>query len=103
MPKAMATSARPARCACRPPSEDLAVLQAVSGKGKPVVTVAITGRPLYTNDLLNLSDSFVAAWLPGTEGKGVTDVLFRKADGKSTRTSAASCRSRGRSRPASRR
>ncbi|WP_343732409.1 glycoside hydrolase family 3 N-terminal domain-containing protein [Duganella sp.] len=62
--------------------EDLAVLQAVSGKGKPVVTVAITGRPLYTNDLLNLSDSFVAAWLPGTEGKGVTDVLFRKANGK---------------------
>ncbi|NVM77898.1 beta-glucosidase [Duganella sp. SG902] len=62
--------------------EDLAVLQAVSGKGKPVVTVAITGRPLYTNDLLNLSDSFVAAWLPGTEGKGVTDVLFRKANGR---------------------
>ncbi|MTV37963.1 glycoside hydrolase family 3 protein [Duganella radicis] len=62
--------------------EDLAVLQAVSGKGKPVVTVAITGRPLYTNDILNLSDSFVAAWLPGTEGKGVTDVLFRKANGK---------------------
>jgi len=62
--------------------EDLAVLQAVSGKGKPVVTLAITGRPLYTNDLLNLSDSFVAAWLPGTEGKGVTDVLFRKANGK---------------------
>jgi beta-glucosidase len=62
--------------------EDLAVLQAVSGKGKPVVTVAITGRPLYTNDLLNLSDSFVAAWLPGTEGKGVTDVLFRDAKGK---------------------
>lgn len=62
--------------------EDLALLQAVSGKGKPVVTVLITGRPLYTNDIINLSDSVVAAWLPGTEGKGVTDVLFRKADGK---------------------
>jgi beta-glucosidase len=62
--------------------EDLAVLQAVSGKGKPVVTVAITGRPLFANDILNLSDSFVAAWLPGTEGKGVTDVLFRNASGK---------------------
>ncbi|MYM36258.1 glycoside hydrolase family 3 protein [Duganella sp. FT94W] len=62
--------------------EDLAVLRAVSGKGKPVVTVLITGRPLYTNDIINLSDSVVAAWLPGTEGKGVTDVLFRKADGK---------------------
>ncbi|WP_332853661.1 glycoside hydrolase family 3 protein [Duganella sp. S19_KUP01_CR8] len=62
--------------------EDLAVLQAVSGKGKPVVTVLVTGRPLFVNDLLNLSDSFVSAWLPGTEGKGVSDVLFRKADGK---------------------
>lgn len=62
--------------------EDLAVLQAVSGKGKPVVTVLLSGRPVYANDLLNLSDSFVAAWLPGSEGKGVADVLFRKADGK---------------------
>lgn len=62
--------------------EDLAVLQAVAGKGKPVVTVLMSGRPMYVNDLLNLSDSFVAAWLPGTEGKGVADVLFRKADGK---------------------
>jgi beta-glucosidase len=59
--------------------EDLAVLQAVAGKGKPVVTVLVSGRPLYTNDLMNLSDSFVAAWLPGTEGKGVADVLFKGA------------------------
>jgi len=62
--------------------EDLAVLKAVAGKGKPVVTVFVTGRPLYANDLLNLSDSFVAAWLPGSEGKGVADVLVRGADGK---------------------
>lgn len=62
--------------------EDLALLQAVSGKGKPVVTVFLSGRPLYVNDLLNLSDAFVAAWLPGTEGKGVSDLLFRGADGK---------------------
>ncbi len=62
--------------------EDLAVLQAVTGKGKPVITVLVTGRPLFTNDLMNLSNSFVAAWLPGSEGKGVADVLFRKADGK---------------------
>ena len=57
--------------------EDLAVLKAVAGKGKPVITVLVAGRPLYTNDLLNLSDSFVVAWLPGTEGKGVADVLFK--------------------------
>lgn len=61
--------------------EDLAVLQAVAGKGKPVITVLVSGRPLYTNDLMNLSDSFVAAWLPGTEGKGVADVLFKGKHG----------------------
>jgi beta-glucosidase len=56
--------------------EDLAVLERVAGKGKPVITVLVAGRPVYANDLLNLSDSFVMAWLPGTEGKGVADVLF---------------------------
>ncbi|KAF1717011.1 beta-glucosidase [Pseudoxanthomonas yeongjuensis] len=56
--------------------EDLAVLQTASAMGKPVVTVFFSGRPLYANDLINLSRAFVAAWLPGTEGKGVTDVLF---------------------------
>ena len=59
--------------------EDLAVLQAVAGKGKPVVTVFVSGRPLYTNDLLNLPEVFVAAWLPGTEGKGVSDLLVAGA------------------------
>jgi beta-glucosidase len=58
--------------------EDLAVLKAVAGKGKPVITVLTAGRPVWANDLLNLSDSFVMAWLPGTEGKGVADVLFKR-------------------------
>jgi beta-glucosidase len=62
--------------------EDLQVLQAAAAAGKPVVTVFLSGRPLYTNDLMNLSQAFVAAWLPGTEGKGVSDVLFAGADGK---------------------
>ncbi|MET0855301.1 MAG: glycoside hydrolase family 3 N-terminal domain-containing protein [Telluria sp.] len=55
--------------------EDLALLRAVAGKGRPVVTVFVAGRPLFVNDLLNLSDVFVAAWLPGTEGGGVADLL----------------------------
>ncbi len=55
--------------------EDLAVLEEVAGKGKPVITVFVAGRPLFVNDLLNLSDTFIAAWLPGTEGKGVSDLL----------------------------
>lgn len=65
--------------------QDLAVLKAVSGKGVPVVSVLFSGRPVYANDLLNLSDVFVAAWLPGTEGQGLTDVLFRTGEGKTNR------------------
>lgn len=60
--------------------EDLAVLEAVQGKGVPVITVLVTGRPLWVNKELNRSDAFVVAWLPGTEGKGVADLLFHKAD-----------------------
>jgi beta-glucosidase len=61
--------------------EDRAVLRAVSGHGVPVVTVLVSGRVLYANTELNLSSAFVAAWLPGTEGGGVADVLFRRRDG----------------------
>nr|WP_158843516.1 exo 1,3/1,4-beta-D-glucan glucohydrolase [Saccharothrix deserti] len=56
---------------------DLAVLDKVSGKGAPVVTVYVSGRPLHVNKELNRSDAFVAAWLPGTEGGGVADLLVR--------------------------
>jgi len=56
---------------------DLAVLDKVSGKGTPVITVYVTGRPLYVNKELNRSDAFVVAWLPGTEGGGVADLLVR--------------------------
>lgn len=61
--------------------EDLAVLKAVSGQGKPVITVFIAGRPLFVNELVNLSDAFVGAWLPGTEGGGVADVLLQGGAG----------------------
>jgi beta-glucosidase len=62
---------------------DLAMLNAVKGKGVPVVTLLLSGRPLYANDLINRSDAFVAAWLPGTEGAGVADGLFHNSKGKS--------------------
>ena len=61
--------------------EDLAVLDRVRGQGVPVITVLLSGRALYTNKELNRSDAFVAAWLPGTEGGGIADVLFRNASG----------------------
>ncbi|MDX3663096.1 exo 1,3/1,4-beta-D-glucan glucohydrolase [Streptomyces sp. ID05-26A] len=56
---------------------DLAVLDKVSGRGTPVVTVYVGGRPLYMNKEINRSDAFVAAWLPGTEGQGVADLLIK--------------------------
>jgi beta-glucosidase len=62
--------------------QDRAVLEAVSGKGVPVVTVLLSGRVLYTNAEINRSDAFVAAWLPGTEGAAISDVLFRRPDGE---------------------
>ncbi|MDE2372093.1 MAG: glycoside hydrolase family 3 protein [Burkholderiales bacterium] len=60
----------------------LALLDRVAGHGVPVVTVLLSGRPLYVNDLINRSDAFVAAWLPGTEGGGVADLLLRDAAGR---------------------
>ena len=62
--------------------QDAGVLKAAAATGKPVVTVFFSGRPLYTNDLINTSQAFVAAWLPGSEGKGITDVLVAGRDGR---------------------
>jgi beta-glucosidase len=61
--------------------EDIAVLNKVRGKGVPVATVYIGGRPLYMNQEINASDAFVAGWLPGTEGGGVADMLVKGHDG----------------------
>ena len=60
--------------------EDLRTIKAISDKGIPVVTVLVSGRPLIANDEIDASDAFVAAWLPGSEGQGVADVLFGKYD-----------------------
>ena len=60
---------------------DLELLKRLKAAGIPVVSVFLSGRPLWVNREINASDAFVAAWLPGTEGGGVADVLLRKADG----------------------
>ncbi|HEY0593178.1 MAG TPA: glycoside hydrolase family 3 C-terminal domain-containing protein, partial [Thermoanaerobaculia bacterium] len=60
---------------------DLQVLRKFKAAGVPVVSVFLSGRPLWVNPHLNASDAFVAAWLPGTEGAGIADVLFKAADG----------------------
>ncbi|WOT06971.1 glycoside hydrolase family 3 N-terminal domain-containing protein [Shewanella sp. DAU334] len=55
---------------------DLALLKKLKAQGVPVVAVFISGRPMWVNAELNASDAFVAAWLPGSEGAGVAEVLF---------------------------
>lgn len=50
-------------------------------QGIPVVAVMITGRPLFVNPALNAADAFVVAWLPGTEGSGLADVIVGDASG----------------------
>jgi beta-glucosidase len=60
---------------------DLALLKRLKRQGIPVVSVFLSGRPLWTNPEINASDAFVAAWLPGTEGGGVADVLITAPNG----------------------
>jgi len=62
--------------------EDLALLKRLQAQGIKVVSVFISGRPMWLNAELNASDAFVAAWLPGSEGKSVSDVLFTHANGE---------------------
>ena len=52
------------------------VISSYKQAGKKVITVLISGRPLLVNDQLEQSDAFVAAWLPGSEGQGIAEVLF---------------------------
>lgn len=61
--------------------EDLALINSFKARGVPVVAVFISGRPMWVNAELNAADAFVAAWLPGTEGQGVADVLLRSTEG----------------------
>jgi beta-glucosidase len=56
--------------------EDLQAITRIASRGVPVVTVLVSGRPLVTDQELEASAAFVAAWLPGSEGQGVSDVLF---------------------------
>jgi len=56
--------------------EDLQTIKSISDQGVPVVCVLISGRPLVVNRELEYCQAFVAAWLPGSEGKGVAEVLF---------------------------
>jgi beta-glucosidase len=57
-------------------AEDTALIEKAKASGAPVTTILLSGRPLILGPALDASDAFIAAWLPGTEGQGVADVLF---------------------------
>jgi beta-glucosidase len=57
-------------------AEQKALLERVRARCEKLVVVLVSGRPLIvTNEIANW-DAFVAAWLPGTEGAGIADVLY---------------------------
>ncbi len=56
--------------------EDIAAVEKMKQAGMPLLVVLISGRPLIIDKVIDKADAFVVAWLPGTEGRGVTDVLF---------------------------
>jgi beta-glucosidase len=56
--------------------EDVTAINNMKAAGIPVVAILFSGRPLILGDSLGKVDAFLAAWLPGTEGDGIADVLF---------------------------
>ena len=71
---------------------ELEIIRNAKQAGTPVITVLLSGRPMMIGPAMEASDAVVAAWLPGSEGQGVADVLFGdvKPTGKLPRTWPAS-------------
>jgi len=61
--------------------DGLARLAQYHDQGIPTVSVFLSGRPMWVNPEINASNAFVAAWLPGSEGAGIADVLIGNPDG----------------------
>ncbi len=57
-------------------ADDLEAIENLTRGGIPIVAILLSGRPLLVEPALSKVRAFVAAWLPGTEGQGVADVLF---------------------------
>ena len=58
------------------PLSDINLVKKMKGAGLPVVVILISGRPLLLEPIIPYTDAIFAAWLPGTEGRGITDILF---------------------------
>jgi beta-glucosidase len=57
-------------------ASDIKVIQNARETSEYLVVIILSGRPLVISDEYQIADAWVAAWLPGTEGSGITDVLF---------------------------
>lgn len=49
-------------------------------KGIKTIVILVSGRPLVVTNQIEKSDAFVAAWLLGSEGDGVAEVLFGESN-----------------------
>lgn len=58
------------------PADAAAMFPALAAQKAPIVTILLSGRPLLIKQELEASRAFIAAWLPGTEAKGIADLLF---------------------------
>jgi len=56
--------------------DDIQTIENAKASGVPVVVILLSGRPMIITDQISKVDGFIAAWLPGTEGQGIADVLF---------------------------
>lgn len=71
--------------AFQPRHGEEALIARLRAQGTKVVVVFLSGRPMFAGKLINQADAFVAAWLPGTQGNGLADVLVAGSNGRSAR------------------
>ena len=57
-------------------NDDIETINTLKNKGYKVMVLLISGRPMNIADHINSWDGFAAVWLPGTEGDGISDILF---------------------------